>query len=180
MSETPQHLYQWSDVRSGRRIHLSELHHVQRFSLGCGSEETSVGQHKQCHTSPLECVRTPCCPSTPRWRCTRPVYSALYCMTEESWESPGRTTYQTKMSMPKQALQAFLHYGHVNQIENGWIPKDLLSGVVATGARCVWRPTLCSNNICEQNMKVYNIPLEDRGSHGSRPHGMAAWNQSSH
>ena len=40
---------------------------------------TLVMQHQWWHTSPLGYWRTPCCPTTPRWRCTRPAYSALYC-----------------------------------------------------------------------------------------------------
>ena len=42
-------------------------------------------------------------------------------------------------------------------MEDGRIPKDMLYGVLATGARPVERPTLRFKDVCKRDLKAGNI-----------------------
>ena len=50
--------------------------------------------------------------------------------------------------------------GHIDRMENGLIPKDLLYGELATGARCRGHPQLCFKDVCKHDMKACNIDTE--------------------
>ena len=45
-------------------------------------------------------------------------------------------------------------------MEDGCIPKDLLCGEFATGARCRGHPQLCFKDICKDDMKACNIDTQ--------------------
>ena len=47
--------------------------------------------------------------------------------------------------------------GHVHRMEDGCIPKDLLYGELATGARRRGRPQLCFKDVCKRDLKACNI-----------------------
>ena len=50
--------------------------------------------------------------------------------------------------------------GHVHRMEEGHIPKDLLYGELATGARYRDHPQPCFKGVCKHNMKTSNIKTE--------------------
>ena len=50
--------------------------------------------------------------------------------------------------------------GHVHRMEDGHIPKDLLYGELATGARCRGHPQLCYKDVCKHDMKACNIDTD--------------------
>ena len=50
--------------------------------------------------------------------------------------------------------------GHIHRMEDGHIPKDLLYGKLATGARCRGHPQLCFKDVCKHDMKACNIKTE--------------------
>ena len=57
--------------------------------------------------------------------------------------------------------QCHLHWlGHVHRMEDGCIPKDLLYGELAIGARCGGSPQLHYNHLCKHDMKACNIDTE--------------------
>ena len=54
--------------------------------------------------------------------------------------------------------QRRLHWlGHVHWMDDGLIPKDLLYGELATGARCKVRPQLCFKDVCKRDLKACDI-----------------------
>ena len=54
--------------------------------------------------------------------------------------------YQAYMLLKQRCMQWL---GHVTQMEDGHIPKDLLYGELATGKRPTGRPQLCFKDICK-------------------------------
>ena len=57
--------------------------------------------------------------------------------------------------------QHHLHWlGYVHRMEDGCIPKDLLYGELATGARCRGLPQLYFKELCKWDMKACNIDTE--------------------
>ena len=47
--------------------------------------------------------------------------------------------------------------GHVTQMKDGCIPKDLLYGELATGKRATGRPQLHFNDICKRELQALGI-----------------------
>ena len=47
--------------------------------------------------------------------------------------------------------------GHVNRIQNGRTPKDILFGELATGSRSTGRPLLRFKDVCKRDLKAGNI-----------------------
>ena len=54
--------------------------------------------------------------------------------------------------------------GHIHRMEDGHIPKDLLYGELATGARCRGCPQLCYKDVCKHDMRACNIDTGVMGS----------------
>ena len=50
--------------------------------------------------------------------------------------------------------------GHVNRMEGGRIPKDVLYGELVSGTRLVGWPKLCYKDICKRDMKALDINTE--------------------
>ena len=50
--------------------------------------------------------------------------------------------------------------GHVRRMEDGRIPKDILSGEHATGQRSIGRPHLRFKNVCKRDVRALDIDTE--------------------
>ena len=50
--------------------------------------------------------------------------------------------------------------GHAHRMEDGCIPKDLLYGELATGARYRGHPQLCYKDVCKCDMKACKIDTD--------------------
>lgn len=51
--------------------------------------------------------------------------------------------------------------GHVRRMNPGHIPKDLLYGELAEGARLIGRPRLRYKDVCKKDMKTANINVDN-------------------
>ena len=50
--------------------------------------------------------------------------------------------------------------GHVRRMEDGRIPKDILSGELATGQRSIGRPHLRFKDVCNRDVRALDIDTE--------------------
>ena len=99
-----QSIYQWSDVRSGRGIHLTWLHSIQKFVPGSRTE-----QRQACVLSTLQYGIETC---TPYAQQEHRLNSCHLCCLRRSlgFTLQDHIPNKESLSLPKQAFQACLHY----------------------------------------------------------------------
>ena len=84
----------------------------------------------------------------------------------------GRAGIPSMYTLLKQRRMRLL--GHVVRMDDGRIPKDLLSGELAQGKRPTGRPQLRYNDVCKRDLKAMDVDLTTWEAVAS---DRAAWRQ---
>lgn len=87
------------------------------------------------------------------------VLSTLLYGSESGTDSNASVLSQAGMlsmfAILNQTCQCLL--GHVNRMEDGHIPKDILHSELASRTQPTGRPTLCYKDTCKRDLKTFGI-----------------------
>jgi len=89
-------------------------------------------------------------------RCLRKILGVTWRDKVSNQNVLDQTNSRTLHSILAQRRLRWL--GHVRRMDDGRIPKDLLYGELANGARGIGRPRLRFKDVCKRDLKAFQIP----------------------